>query len=328
MRIEGAWDTQFYQWLPAKPGSHISRAARLKGHSSPGGDAALYLTFLSGSGTVLCAWTQSLPKGDTAGWRMEALCDRAPAQAKGGWASGSDAHARRQATGWRRTPSNSAREDWRRVAMKRVFDFAGSLVALTVISPALLIVALLVRMKLGSPVLFAQPRPGLRGRIFTIWKFRTMNDIRDAEGSLRPDADRLTRFGRFLRSTSIDELPELWNVLRGDMSLVGPRPLLVSYLSRYSPEQARRHEVRPGLTGWAQINGRNATSWEDRLRLDTWYVDHRTMVLDFHILLRTVTIVLRRQGVSAPDSVTMPEFNPPPREEQHGKPSTPGNALQ
>lgn len=212
--------------------------------------------------------------------------------------------------------------------MKRVFDIAASLVGLILISPFLLIIAALVRMRLGSPVFFAQPRPGLGGNIFTLWKFRTMTDARDHNGNLKPDAERLTQFGRFLRSTSIDELPELWNVLRGDMSLVGPRPLLVSYLSRYSPEQARRHEVRPGVTGWAQVNGRNAASWDDRLRLDTWYVDHRSMRLDLHILLKTVTIVLRREGVSASDSVTMPEFNPPPRGDDHGKPSTPGNLLQ
>jgi lipopolysaccharide/colanic/teichoic acid biosynthesis glycosyltransferase len=212
--------------------------------------------------------------------------------------------------------------------MKRAFDLVSSLGALIVLSPFLVVVALFVRVRLGSPIFFSQPRPGLRGRIFTLWKFRTMTDARGADGSLRPDAERLTGFGRFLRSTSIDELPELWNVLRGEMSLVGPRPLLVSYLPRYSPEQARRHEVRPGVTGWAQVNGRNATTWEDRLRLDTWYVDHRTLRLDFHILLKTVTIVLRREGISAADSVTMPEFNPPAHGELQGKPSTPGNALQ
>lgn len=212
--------------------------------------------------------------------------------------------------------------------MKRAFDIMGSLAGLIVISPVLALIGVLVRMKLGSPVLFAQRRPGLNGKVFTLWKFRTMTDARDAEGNLLSDSERLTKFGRFLRSTSMDELPELWNVFRGDMSLVGPRPLLVSYLSRYSAEQGRRHCVRPGLTGWAQINGRNAASWEDRLRLDTWYVDHRNLLLDFHILLRTVTIVLRREGVSAADSVTMSEFDPAPREAQQEKPSTPGNALQ
>ena len=212
--------------------------------------------------------------------------------------------------------------------MKRAFDIAASFAALVVISPVLLLIAVLIRMKLGAPVLFAQPRPGLGGRVFTLWKFRTMTDARDSAGNPRPDADRLTGFGRFLRSTSLDELPELWNVLRGDMSLVGPRPLLVSYLPRYTAEQARRHEVRPGLTGWAQVNGRNAASWEERLRLDTWYVDHHTMLLDFHIVLKTVTIVLRREGISYADSVTMPEFNPPHRKEKDGNPSTPGDTLK
>src|SRR5579863_2202999 len=180
--------------------------------------------------------------------------------------------------------------------MKRTFDVLVSLVALIVLSPLLLGVAILVRIKLGSPVLFSQDRPGLGGRIFRLLKFRTMHDGRDADGRLLPDEQRITDLGRFLRSTSIDELPELWNVLRGDMSLVGPRPLLVSYLSRYSPQQARRHEVRPGLTGWAQVNGRNALDWDERFRLDVWYVDHRSLALDFRILLRTVAIVLRREG--------------------------------
>jgi lipopolysaccharide/colanic/teichoic acid biosynthesis glycosyltransferase len=206
--------------------------------------------------------------------------------------------------------------------MKRAIDIAASLLALVVISPFLLLVAVLVRLRLGSPVLFAQERPGLGGRVFTLWKFRTMTDKRDGRGNLLPDAERLTDFGRFFRSTSIDELPELWNVLRGDMSLVGPRPLLVSYLPRYSSDQARRHDVRPGLTGWAQVNGRNAASWEDRLRLDTWYVDHRTLRLDLHIVLKTVTIVLRREGISSSGSVTMPEFNPTNGRDGHGKPST------
>jgi lipopolysaccharide/colanic/teichoic acid biosynthesis glycosyltransferase len=195
--------------------------------------------------------------------------------------------------------------------MKRAFDFLASLAALLLLSPVLLAIAVLVRMGIGSPVLFSQPRPGLRGRIFTMWKFRTMSDTRDADGGLRPDAERMTPLGRALRSTSLDELPELWNVLRGDMSLVGPRPLLVAYLSRYTAEEARRHEVRPGLTGWAQVNGRNATTWEERLQLDVWYVDHRSWRLDMRILLRTVAIVLRRDGVSSPGSATMPEFRPP-----------------
>jgi sugar transferase EpsL len=212
--------------------------------------------------------------------------------------------------------------------MKRAFDLIAALVGLIVIFPVLIVIGVLVRMKLGTPILFAQQRPGLRGRIFTLWKFRTMTDGRDADNRPLPDASRLTAFGRMLRSTSLDELPELWNVVRGDMSLVGPRPLLVAYLGRYTAEQARRHDVRPGITGWAQINGRNASSWEDRLRLDAWYVDHRTALLDLHILLRTVTIVLRREGVSSADSVTMPEFDPSPKRQGQGKPSTPGNALQ
>jgi lipopolysaccharide/colanic/teichoic acid biosynthesis glycosyltransferase len=211
--------------------------------------------------------------------------------------------------------------------MKRAFDVIASLAALVLLSPLLLLIAAIVRLKLGAPVLFAQARPGLGGRIFTILKFRTMTDARGPDGKPLSDAERLTGFGRLLRSTSLDELPELWNVLRGDMSLVGPRPLLVSYLPQYTAEQARRHEVRPGLTGWAQVNGRNATSWDDRLRLDTWYVDHRSLKLDCHILIKTVRIVLRREGISSADSVTMPEFKASAEAISPEKPSTPGNAL-
>jgi len=192
--------------------------------------------------------------------------------------------------------------------MKRIFDGVVALGALVVLSPLLLVLAVLVRVKLGSPVLFSQKRPGLHGRVFTLRKFRTMGDERDAEGRLRPDAERLTAWGKWLRATSLDELPELWNVLVGEMSLVGPRPLLVDYLPLYSPEQARRHEVRPGLTGWAQVNGRNATTWEERFRLDVWYVDHRSFWLDLRILARTVGLVLRREGVHAEGEVTMPAF--------------------
>lgn len=192
--------------------------------------------------------------------------------------------------------------------MKRCFDLVVAAGALVGLAPLLLLLALVVRVKLGSPVLFRQPRPGRDGRIFTLVKFRTMTDARDPAGQLRPDAERLTRFGRALRATSLDELPELWNVLRGDMSLVGPRPLLVSYLERYTPRQARRHDVRPGLTGWAQIHGRNRTTWEDRLELDVWYVEHRTFWLDLRILLRTVLAVVRREGISATGAATMPEF--------------------
>jgi len=191
---------------------------------------------------------------------------------------------------------------------KRAFDFAAALCGLIVLSPVLAIVALLVRVKLGAPVFFRQQRPGLRGEPFMLLKFRTMTDARDASGNLSPDHERLTKFGRFLRSSSFDELPELFNVLRGDMSLVGPRPLLMHYLARYSPEQARRHEARPGITGWAQINGRNALSWEDRFRLDIWYVDHASLRLDLLILFRTIFKVAAREGISAQDHATMAEF--------------------
>ena len=192
--------------------------------------------------------------------------------------------------------------------MKRLFDLIASALALALLAPLLVAVALLVRINLGSPVLFRQPRPGRGGRIFSLWKFRTMVDARDAGGRTLTDEERLTKFGRTLRSTSLDELPELWNVLRGDMSLVGPRPLLVEYLPRYSPTEARRHEVRPGLTGWAQVNGRNTTSWAERLRLDVWYVDHRSFWLDLQIIARTVKVVGGREGISAPGAATMPEF--------------------
>lgn len=208
--------------------------------------------------------------------------------------------------------------------MKRLMDILLSFAALVFISPVLLIIAAIVRIALGSPIFFSQPRPGRNGRIFTMWKFRTMTDRRDSSGKLLPDAERLTRIGRTLRSTSLDELPELWNVLRGDMSLVGPRPLLVKYLSRYTPEEARRHEVRPGLTGWAQVNGRNATAWEDRLRLDVWYVDHRSLWLDLRIILTTVSIVLRKEGVHSADSATMPEFRPYPEDLQPESPRQKG----
>ena len=201
--------------------------------------------------------------------------------------------------------------------MKRLMDFTMSFAGLLVLSPLLLLLAILIRLRLGSPVLFSQPRPGRDGRIFTLRKFRTMTDACGADGKPRLDAERLTPFGRMLRTTSLDELPELWNVLRGEMSLVGPRPLLVAYLERYTPEEARRHEVRPGLTGWAQVNGRNATTWEERLRLDVWYVDHRSFWLDLRILARTVALVFRREGINAPGSATMPEFRPP-----SGRPST------
>lgn len=175
--------------------------------------------------------------------------------------------------------------------IKRFFDIFFSLFFIVILSPILLIVCLLVRIKLGSPIFFRQKRPGLHGKVFTMFKFRSMIDKKDAEGNLLPDTDRLTRLGKFLRSTSIDELPELYNILKGDMSFVGPRPLLVKYLERYSPEQARRHEVKPGLTGWAQVNGRNAISWEEKFKLDVWYVDNWNLMLDIKILWMTVNVI-------------------------------------
>jgi sugar transferase EpsL len=191
---------------------------------------------------------------------------------------------------------------------KRAFDVAAAAAALVVLSPVLAAIAVAVRVAIGSPVLFRQTRPGLHGRPFTLLKFRTMTDARDAAGALRHDAERLTRFGRFLRRTSLDELPELLNVLRGDMSLVGPRPLLMEYLPLYSPEQMRRHEVRPGLTGWAQVNGRNALTWEDKFALDVWYVDHRSFRLDVEIVVKTVREVLSGAGVSQPGQATAEPF--------------------
>ena len=172
----------------------------------------------------------------------------------------------------------------------------------------MLALALLVRLKLGAPVLFRQQRPGLHGKPFTLYKFRTMIGARDADGNLLPDAERLTSFGRFLRSSSLDELPELFNVLKGEMSLVGPRPLLMEYLPLYSEEQMRRHEARPGITGWAQINGRNALTWEDKFKLDVWYVDHRSLWLDIRIIVLTIWKILKREGISQPGHVTAQKF--------------------
>jgi lipopolysaccharide/colanic/teichoic acid biosynthesis glycosyltransferase len=196
--------------------------------------------------------------------------------------------------------------------VKRLFDFLASAAALVALSPGLLVLAVLVRRKLGSPVIFRQLRPGRGGRLFEVWKFRTMTEARDGGGQLLPDAARLPPFGRWLRATSLDELPELWNVLCGEMSLVGPRPLLVDYLPLYSAEQARRHELRPGLTGWAQINGRNALTWDEKFRLDVWYVDHRTFWLDLKIIVLTVARVFRREGISAAGEATMPRFTGTP----------------
>ncbi|HEX8468417.1 MAG TPA: sugar transferase [Allosphingosinicella sp.] len=195
-----------------------------------------------------------------------------------------------------------------RVDPKRLTDILLSAAGLVVLAPVLVAVAAAVAVALGRPVFFRQVRPGLHGRPFRLIKFRTMLDSVDSDGNPLDDAQRLTRFGRFLRSSSLDELPELWNVLTGDMSLVGPRPLLMRYLPLYSPDQARRHDVRPGLTGWSQVNGRNALGWPEKLALDTWYVDHRSFALDLKILLMTVAKVLSRSGIAAEGSETMPEF--------------------
>ena len=192
--------------------------------------------------------------------------------------------------------------------MKRTFDLLVSLILLILLSPVLLVIAVLVRIKLGRPVLFSQERPGLHGRLFRLYKFRSMRDAHGTDGRLLPDDERLTKFGRFLRASSLDELPELFNVIKGEMSLVGPRPLLVAYLERYTPEQARRHEALPGITGWAQVNGRNALSWEAKFKLDVWYVDNRTFWLDLKILFLTIWKALKREGISAPGSATAPEF--------------------
>lgn len=191
---------------------------------------------------------------------------------------------------------------------KRIFDLIVTLIGMVIALPVMAVVALLVRIKIGSPILFKQQRPGLNEKIFTLYKFRTMIDRYDADGKSAADADRLTPFGEKLRSTSLDELPELFCVIKGDMSLVGPRPLLIQYLPLYSDEQRRRHLLPPGITGWAQINGRNAITWEDKFRLDVWYIDHWSLWLDIKILLRTVGKVLKREGISGQNHVTMEEF--------------------
>lgn len=191
---------------------------------------------------------------------------------------------------------------------KRLFDLTLSALALVLLAPVMGLIAWQVRRKLGSPVLFRQARPGLHGRTFNMVKFRTMRDAQDEKGLPLPDADRLTPFGLFLRSTSLDELPELWNVLKGDMSLVGPRPLLMEYLPLYSPQQYRRHEARPGVTGWAQINGRNTLSWDEKFRLDVWYIEHQSLWLDMNILFLTIKKVLMRDGISSQGEATAPRF--------------------
>ncbi len=191
---------------------------------------------------------------------------------------------------------------------KRIFDLFLTIPGIIIISPVILLVTVLVRIQHGSPILFSQVRPGYQGKLFTLRKFRSMTDARDPDGNLLPDDERLTKLGRFLRASSLDELPELINVLKGEMSLVGPRPLLTRYLARYSPEQARRHDVLPGITGWAQINGRNAITWDDKFRLDVWYVDNWSMSLDLKVLGLTIMKVIQREGISQPGHATAEEF--------------------
>jgi sugar transferase EpsL len=207
-------------------------------------------------------------------------------------------------------PLNQQNKSIYRALGKRLFDLALSVPALVILLPVLAVLALLVRITLASPVLFRQLRPGFQGKPFELYKFRTMNNKCDQDGKLLPDAERLTKFGRLLRSTSIDELPELFNVLKGDMSLVGPRPLLMQYLERYTPEQARRHEVKPGITGWAQVNGRNAITWEEKFKLDVWYVDNVSLLLDVKIILMTIWKIIKREGINQKGQATMEEFKP------------------
>jgi lipopolysaccharide/colanic/teichoic acid biosynthesis glycosyltransferase len=191
---------------------------------------------------------------------------------------------------------------------KRAIDIVGATAGLFLLGPVLFLVAIAVRLHFGRPVLFRQVRPGIGAALFTIYKFRTMRNADDRTGRVLPDAERLTKFGRWLRSTSLDELPELWNVVRGQMSLVGPRPLLPEYLPRYSEHQSRRHEVRPGITGWAQVNGRNELTWDQKFELDVWYVDHISFPLDLTIMWRTLINVIARRAINSPDSATAPEF--------------------
>jgi len=195
-----------------------------------------------------------------------------------------------------------------KLKLKRLIDIVGSLIGLALSSPIIIVISIIIYFTMGRPIFFKQVRPGLKGKPFVIYKFRTMLDLKDEKGNLLPDEKRLTTIGKFLRSTTLDELPEFWNVLKGDMSLVGPRPLLMEYLDRYTPEQARRHNVKPGMTGWAQVNGRNAISWEEKFKLDVWYVDNWNILLDLKIILLTILKVLRREGISAEGHATMPEF--------------------
>ena len=199
--------------------------------------------------------------------------------------------------------------------LKRALDILGSAFGLIVFSPILIVISLMICREMGSPVLFRQTRPGLHGKPFQMIKFRTMRNALDDKGRPLPDAERLTTLGRLLRSSSLDELPELWNVLKGDMSIVGPRPLLMEYLPLYSPEQARRHEVRPGVTGWAQVNGRNAISWDEKFALDVWYVDNWGLWLDLKIIWLTIRKVIKREGISAAGDATMPKFSGTSKEE-------------
>lgn len=194
------------------------------------------------------------------------------------------------------------------MAQKRFFDVIICVAALLIMSPLLTVLMILTWLLMKNPIFFKQTRPGLHSKPFQLIKFRTMTETRSKEGNLLPDAERLTTYGRFLRSTSLDELPELFNVLKGEMSLVGPRPLLIQYLDRYTPDQARRHEVKPGITGWAQVNGRNAITWEEKFKLDVWYVDNRSMWLDIKIIGMTIMKILKREGVNEPGQATMTEF--------------------
>ena len=191
---------------------------------------------------------------------------------------------------------------------KRFFDLVLTITLLIVLAPLMALIALLVRLNLGNPIIYRQIRPGLHGKSFTCYKFRTMTEDLDGQGDLLPDKERLTGLGKFLRRASLDELPELWNVLKGDMSLVGPRPLLIGYLDRYTPEQAKRHEVKPGITGWAQVNGRNAITWEDKFKHDVWYVENRNFSLDIKIIFMTILKVIKGEGINQPGEATMEEF--------------------
>jgi len=192
--------------------------------------------------------------------------------------------------------------------IKRLLDISVSIIGIVLFSPIFLVIMTLIKLNSNGPIFFTQERPGKNGKIFILYKFRTMKDLRDENGNLLPDKNRLTKVGKFLRKLSLDELPELWNVLKGDMSLVGPRPLLVEYLNRYTPEQARRHEVKPGITGWAQVNGRNAITWEEKFKYDVWYVDNWSLWLDFKIIFMTIVKVLKGEGISQPGHATMEEF--------------------